>query len=74
MKVNPKEKYLSIFLKNIVGGIGWAIGATLGFALLIYILGFILGNLGGLPLVGDWFARLIEVTNQALETRKVLPR
>ena len=74
MKINPKEKYLPIFLKSIVGGIGWAIGATLGFALLISVLGFILGKLGGLPLMGNWFANLIEVTNKALEARKVLPR
>ena len=74
MRINPKDKYSLIFLKSIVGGIGWAVGATLGFALLISILGFILRNLGGLPLIGDWFARLIEVTNKALEARKALPR
>lgn len=74
MKVSPKEKYSIIFLKNIVGGIGWAIGATVGFALLISILGFILSQLGGLPLVGGWFARIIEVTNKALEAKKALPR
>ncbi len=73
MKINPKAKYSEIFLKSLVGGVGWAIGATLGFALLIYILGFILGRLGGLPLIGDWMARLIEVTNEALEIRKALP-
>lgn len=73
MKVNPKKGFLSIFFKNFIGGISWALGVTLGFALLIYILGLILGRLGGLPLVGDWFARLIEVTNNALEARKALP-
>ncbi len=74
MKVDSKEKYLIIFLKNFIGGIGWALGVTLGFALLIYVLGFTLGKLGGLPLIGDWLARLIEAANQALETRKALPR
>ena len=74
MKVNPKDKYSIIFFKSFVGGIGWAIGATLGFALLISILGFIISKLGGLPLIGNWFANLIEVINQALETRKVLPK
>ena len=69
-----KEKYSLVFLKGFVSGIGWAMGATIGFALLFSILGFILGKLGGLPLVGDWFARLIEVTNKALELRKALPR
>ena len=67
-------KYLIILFKGFLGGIGWALGITFGFALLIYILGFTLGKLGGLPLIGDWLARLIEAANQALETRKALPR
>lgn len=74
MRVNPKEGYFSIFLKNFVGGIGWAAGATIGFALLISLIGLLLSRLGGLPVIGNWFARLIEVTNQALEAKRALPR
>lgn len=74
MKVNLKENYISIFFKNFIGGIGWAAGATIGFALFISLIGLLLSHLGGLPVIGNWFARLIEVTNTALEARKVLPR
>lgn len=73
MKVNPEESYISIFFKNFLGGIGWATGVTIGFALFISFLGYLFNRAGGLPLIGDWFARLIEVTNQALEAKKVLP-
>ena len=74
MKIDPKSNYFSVFFKSIVGGIGWAVGATLGFALLIYLISLLFNQLGGLPLIGDWFSNLIEITNQASEARKVLPK
>ncbi len=74
MKVDPKDSYLSVFLKNFVGGIGWVAGITIGFALLISLVSYLLSQAGGLPLIGDWFARIVEVTNQALEAKKVLPK
>jgi len=38
------------FLVSIIGGMGWALGASIGFALLITILSYVLNLLGGLPL------------------------
>ena len=73
MKVDPKEKKRTIFIKNFIGGLGWAAGTTVGFGLLIALIGLILKWLGGLPLVGNFFANLIEVTNEALKTKGVLP-
>lgn len=73
MKVNPKEKCLPIFFKNFIGGMGWAAGATVGFALLIYLFGLLFNRIGGLPIIGNFFAELIKITNKALETKKVLP-
>jgi len=71
MKVKRSGKH---FLKYFSAGLFWAIGATLGFALFFTILGIILNWLGGLPIIGNFFAHLIEVTNKALEIRKnVLP-
>ena len=74
MKINPEDSYFSVFFKNFVGGIGWVAGITVGFALFISLLGFLFNRLGGLPLIGNWFANLIEVINQALEAKKTLPR
>jgi hypothetical protein len=74
MKVKLKERYGKILLKSFVGGIGWAVGVTLGFALLAYFLGFLFHRLGGIPLIGNWLAGLVEATNQALEVKKALPR
>ena len=74
MKVDIKQTKKVIFLKNFIGGLGWMAGATIGFTLFITLLTLILNWLGGLPMIGDWAAGLIETTNQALETRKALPR
>ena len=73
MKINPNLKNKTIFLKNFIGGLGWMLGATVGFALLVAVLSVILNWLGGLPIIGGWIANLIETTNQALETKKSLP-
>lgn len=69
-----KPKYKHLFIENFSKGLFWAIGATLGFAFFITLLGVILNWLGGLPLVGNFFATIIELTNEALELRKALPR
>jgi len=60
-----------IFVKNFIAGIAWGIGATIGLSLVFTFLTAILRWLGGLPIVGSFFADLIEVTNKALELRRV---
>jgi len=67
-----KQKILEIFYKSFVGGIGWAAGATLGFTILFTLLGLIFGRLGGLPVVGNFFAQIVDATSQALEARKLI--
>lgn len=59
---------LDVFLRGFLSGLGWMLGATLGFA----VLGVILKWLGGLPVIGSFIATLVELTNQALETKKTL--
>lgn len=62
-----KEEKLTIaFLRNFVGGIGWALGITFGFTIVAYALSKLLESLGGLPLIGSTFADLIKVTQDAL--------
>lgn len=73
MKVNLKSKNKRIFIKNFIAGIGWTAGATVGFGILIALISLILKWLGGLPLVGNFFANLIKVTNNALKAKEALP-
>jgi hypothetical protein len=55
-----KTKRKTIFLNNFVGGIGWALGATFGLALIVAILGLILKNTSLIPFVGNFVAGVIE--------------
>lgn len=57
------------FKRGFVTGIGTAFGATVGFAIVSTIIIFILQHLGGLPLIGDWIASIVKVTENALSRR-----
>ena len=65
--------HLAIFTRNFTAGMGFMIGATIGFSLFLAIMSLVLNFLGGLPIVGDFFANVIVVTNRALEVKKSLP-
>jgi Domain of unknown function (DUF5665) len=62
--VNPDRKalYRSAFLKGIAGGIGGIVGATVGIALLLWILSLF----GQIPLVGHF----VDSIRHTLQARK----
>lgn len=64
--MKEEKKLLYVFINHIVGGIGWVIGITVGFALVGYIASKAVGSLGGLPIVGEIIAQVIVVTQNAL--------
>ncbi len=55
------------FKRGFITGIGTAFGATVGFAIVSTVIIFILNQLGGLPLVGNWIANIVKVTQGALK-------
>jgi len=57
------------FLDGIIIGLGWAVGATLGFVIISTLLVVVLQGLGGLPLVGGWIASIVDVTQEQLIKR-----
>ena len=59
----------SKIIDGLVRGIGWAFGVTIGFVLVSTILVFLLRSLGGLPLVGNWMASIVEATQASLLKR-----
>lgn len=65
----------AMFLRGVIAGIGWALGVTIGFVLVSTVLAFLLKNAGGLPLIGDWIANIVESTIEQLSRRApVLPQ
>lgn len=47
-----------LMVRSFVSGIFIALGATLGLAILVAILGYVLGQLEVIPLIGDFFSRM----------------
>jgi hypothetical protein len=60
---------MKTFKKGLIGGIGWAFGVTIGFVIISTILVLILRSLGGLPVIGDWLASIVEATMEQLTKR-----
>lgn len=52
---------------NFIGGIAWALGITVGISLVGYFLSLFVSAFGGIPLVGDWLANVVNATLNALE-------
>jgi hypothetical protein len=53
-----------IFVNNFLGGIAWALGVTVGLALIITILTLILKNVNLIPVVGNFVADIIRFVIQ----------
>lgn len=49
-----------IFVNNFLGGIAWALGATVGLAIIVAVLGFILKNINLVPFIGNFVADVIK--------------
>lgn len=61
--------YFKTFKRSIIGGIGWAIGVTFGFALISILIVGLFDKAGGVPLVGNWIAQVVDETLQNLQNR-----
>jgi Na+-translocating ferredoxin:NAD+ oxidoreductase RnfA subunit len=55
-----KESRKRIFINNFIGGIAWALGATIGLALIVTILTLILKNVNVIPVIGNFIGNIIQ--------------
>jgi len=69
MKQNIKHK-VSYFKEGFYRGIGWSFGVTIGLVFISTIGIMLLQKLGGLPLIGNFIADLVEATNSALQFKQ----
>ena len=60
--------------RSFVSGIFIGLGATIGFAIIIVIIGYILSALGVIPIVGDFFTALNEFIGSATSNISTLSR
>ena len=61
-QINKSRK--QIFVNNLIGGMAWAIGATIGLALIAVILTLILKNISLIPVIGNFVADIIKFVIQ----------
>jgi hypothetical protein len=54
-----KESKKEIFFNNVIGGIAWGIGATVGAALILAIAGIILSKVNTIPIVGNYVENIL---------------
>ena len=59
--------------RSFVSGIFIGLGATVGFAVVVVVIGYILSALGVVPIVGDFFTALNEFIHSVTPTISTIP-
>lgn len=57
---NVKQSRKNLIINNFIGGLAWALGATIGLAIIVTFLGLILQNINLVPYVGNFVADIIN--------------
>jgi len=55
-----KESRKEIFFNNIIGGIGWGLGATVGAAIILAIAGMVVARINTVPIIGGYVENIME--------------
>jgi hypothetical protein len=73
--VKDKLNYVLLFKQGFIRGISWAFGATVGFIIISTIAVFVLQQLGGLPIVGNFIASVVQATlDQLVKRTPIFPQ
>jgi hypothetical protein len=67
-----KCKYGQMFKESLLKGIAWSFGVTIGFVFISTVVVFIFKQAGGLPLIGNFVASIVEATQEQLVKRTPL--
>jgi hypothetical protein len=54
-----KESKKEIFFNNVIGGVAWGIGATVGAAIILTAAGILLSKVNTIPLVGNYVENVL---------------
>ncbi len=54
-----------IFVNNLVGGVAWGLGATVGVSIFIALLGIILNNVNLIPVIGDFVSQISDYVSKS---------
>ncbi len=59
-QVSHKHTFKDIVVNNFIGGLSWALGATVGLSLIVTILGLIAKNINLVPIIGSFVSNIID--------------
>lgn len=57
------------FLHGLLAGLGWGLGVTLGTALFLVLIGFIVSKIDFVPILGQFFADVIRASQSNLTSK-----
>lgn len=64
-----KRSFKEIAKENILSGIFWSFGVTIGFVIISTIVVAILSRLDTLPIIGNFIASIVKQTQYTLQNR-----
>jgi len=63
--MDTKSK-INLIKSGFIQGIGWSFGVTFGFLIISTLMVIVLNALGGMPLIGNFIAGIVRVTQENL--------
>jgi len=61
-----------ILINNFLGGLAWAVGATVGISIIIFLLTNVFKNVGWIPFIGDFISNLTSYVLSNLQSNPQL--
>lgn len=55
-----KRPFKQMAMNNFVGGVMWAIGVLVGGTIVVALLGFVLGKVNLIPVIGDFLSQITD--------------
>lgn len=68
-KIHKPVSKRELIKRGFYSGVGWAFGVTVGFVIVSSVLVILLGQVGGIPLIGGWIAGIVDATLNQLSQR-----
>ncbi len=69
LQTKPPVSRIQLLREGVYSGIGWALGVTVGFALISTLIVIFVNSLGGIPIVGGFLADIVDATLAQLSFR-----
>ncbi len=63
-----RESKKELFFNNLIGGIAWGLGATVGAAIILALMGVLLTKVNTVPVIGSYVENVLEYIAENQQT------